>query len=534
MKKNIFYNQGLIKIDENDNNYELDIKSISEGLSSFDDFFIFKNQGAIKIFNRNCDHANGKLIIKKNDVSCPLHGWCFDPLNSKYKNNSVKKEPIKFETGENDKIHFRIKKKTPSLPNFKISKKISVEFVSHAFIFIESEDFRFAMDPWATGPSFIGGWWLNNPPTKFWKKKLNACNFIYISHNHPDHLNRHTLKFIRQDMVFIIPDFISKSVEKILINMGFKNLVKLKFQSYYKFDDTDLFITILKSGDFRDDSGLYFTYGDFSLFSAVDANNINYNEFPKDSTLFLSSFSGGASGYPLCHDQYSIAEKISMVEKKKKSMMSIVKKNVKSINSKYFMPYAGFFDERAKRDSFIKENNKKISIDDYEKALKKQSILNVSNKNKFTFNGNQLISSQKLETDGKIDNPEKWININLKKQKTSNQDIISYFKNSKFYSKLILFLVLTDDSFSEEIKSFRIDFSYDIPKVIEDNKDSFEKYNSNQKNILLIKAREHSFYYMINNRIPWENLSIGFQCRINRKPDVYNEKFWFHFTNIYF
>ena len=31
-----------------------------------------------------------------------------------------------------------------------------------------------------------------------WEKKLNACDFIYISHNHPDHLSRHTLKHVKK------------------------------------------------------------------------------------------------------------------------------------------------------------------------------------------------------------------------------------------------------------------------------------------------------------------------------------------------
>ena len=37
----------------------------------------------------------------------------------------------------------------------------------------------------------------------------------------------------------------------------------------------------------------------------------------------------------------------------------------------------------------------------------------------------------------------------------------------------------------------------------------------------------------IYNKEPWEDLSIGFQCKILRFPNEYNVKFWFHFTNNY-
>jgi hypothetical protein len=62
------------------------------------------------------------------------------------------------------------------------------------------------------------------------------------------------------------------------------------------------------------------------------------------------------------------------------------------------------------------------------------------------------------------------------------------------------------------------------------------KGNANLKdthNLLHIKVRQDSFLWVVNNRMPWEDLSIGFQCRIDRVPDVYNVYFWNHFTNVY-
>ena len=35
------------------------------------------------------------------------------------------------------------------------------------------------------------------------------------------------------------------------------------------------------------------------------------------------------------------------------------------------------------------------------------------------------------------------------------------------------------------------------------------------------------------NKLPWEDLTIGFQCKIMRNPNEYNFYFWHHFTNIY-
>ena len=35
------------------------------------------------------------------------------------------------------------------------------------------------------------------------------------------------------------------------------------------------------------------------------------------------------------------------------------------------------------------------------------------------------------------------------------------------------------------------------------------------------------------NKKSWEDMSIGFQNKQYRKPNIYNNKFWFHFSNNY-
>jgi CMP-N-acetylneuraminate monooxygenase len=50
---------------------------------------------------------------------------------------------------------------------------------------------------------------------------------------------------------------------------------------------------------------------------------------------------------------------------------------------------------------------------------------------------------------------------------------------------------------------------------------------------LFISVRLEAFANIIINKLPWEDFSIGFQCRIKRQPNLYNSKFWYYFTNVY-
>ena len=59
------------------------------------------------------------------------------------------------------------------------------------------------------------------------------------------------------------------------------------------------------------------------------------------------------------------------------------------------------------------------------------------------------------------------------------------------------------------------------------------KYSLQDIRKLRIRARKDSFYWVIKNNMSFEDLSIGFQCKIDRVPDIYNANFWKHFTNNY-
>ena len=179
---------------------------------------------------------------------------------------------------------------------------IGFQTIDNATITVFDDQPLITTDPWIEGFAFSSGWWTTQYPPKNWEDTLNAVDFIYISHNHPDHLNQFTLQKIRKDMHFIVPEFRNDSVRKLLNRFGFKNISSFDLTSYYKYKESNLFLSILKSGDFREDSGFYFTYGNFSCLSSVDSNDLNFLRLPENITLFCSSFAGGASGYPVCFE----------------------------------------------------------------------------------------------------------------------------------------------------------------------------------------------------------------------------------------
>ena len=105
-----------------------------------------------------------------------------------------------------------------------------------------------------------------------WIDEPNSCDFIYISHNHPDHCHELTpLSYIDKDVPIVVPDFITNSTGLLMEDLGFKKINNLIFENQYQFKDSDLIFTIFKSGDLREDFGLFFSVGKFKCLLTVDA-----------------------------------------------------------------------------------------------------------------------------------------------------------------------------------------------------------------------------------------------------------------------
>jgi CMP-N-acetylneuraminate monooxygenase len=500
-------------------------------INTTNDFIIVKKNNKFSIYDRKCDHAGGKILSRKNEHICPMHNWIFYPERGYY-NNGVKKKQLDF-TEDKDKLYIKTIKSYPTIKTSNKKLPVKIIFFNHAFLQIKSKNVSFVTDPWALGPAFSTGWWLKKNTRVDWINIVNKSDFIYISHNHPDHLHQMTLKNVNKNKLIITPKFKSRSVSKLLNDMNFKNILELDFDKEYHWDNSKLIFSLFKSGDFREDSGIYFSLGEFKALLDVDSNNINFNKLPKVD-LYASSFAGGASGFPLMFENYSIIQKKNIGLKYLMATKAIKNTNLKSIEPKYFLPYAGFFTEKLNRDKFIFKNNKKNKITDYAKICENLNInlLDVEKNDEFSFLGSNLIKKRfsKKNRIKDIDHNKYLLTLKAKYKTLDNAYIRSYFENSNFHANLLINVKLSDSYFKRTYYTFSVNFSKNNIKFVEN---LLIKNLPKKMRVLNLTVRKESFLSTIYNKNPWEDLLIGFQCKVYREPNEYNVDFWNHFSNIY-
>tara|TARA_Y100000589_G_scaffold317364_1_gene343361 strand:- start:1191 stop:2864 length:1674 start_codon:yes stop_codon:yes gene_type:complete len=523
---------------------EINIDEINQGISQNEHYLFYRDKELIKIYDRFCNHKFGRLFLKGNIAICPLHEWELDLKKEKYINASCTKEPLLI-INENELdspfIEIEHKKKKLDTLSFSTKKNLTIRFINHACLhFAIDNEFSFATDPWIVGSAFCNGWWLTEDSPSDAFDILNNCDFIYISHNHPDHLHPKSLKYLRKNMPILTAGFTNESTVRLLKECGFNNITVMDLTSRFIHKDSEFSIAVLKSGDFREDSGILIEIGEFKGLLTVDSNLLNFGRLP-DIDLLASSFASGASGFPLCFQNYTQKEKELIIERNKKAVFSTNLKTLKLTNPKYFMPYAGFFTSKAERDRYINKYNKKNSVEDFSDNCMKNNcqLLNNNENQVFKFYGKKLKNKFKDNSSKYIDNSY-YEYLTRESMKISKDEffkiVINYFSYAEFKDNLVLDLITTCDNFSKYFERLKFDFSSKKIEILDINISTSileEKTLFEEKKYLQIKVRREELIDVIVNCKPWEDLSIGFQCRVYRNPNIYNSEFWFYFTNVH-
>jgi CMP-N-acetylneuraminate monooxygenase len=502
------------------------------------------------VVSRACDHRGGRLHLEDDQACavCPLHNWTLDTDTLQYRNIAVRKPTLPFEVVGGE-LRFEVSEKALAIPEPLRptgQQEVRVRFLAHASVAIEVGDFCLVTDPWLIGPCFANGWWHNPPPKSDALDILRRADLLYISHNHADHMHEETLRYLPPDVPIVVPAFASHSAKRSLATLGFTNVQELSVNSLYPVQDGQIVLSILKSGDFRDDSGLFLATGDFSMLMTVDSNALNHLVLPRDIDLLLTSFAGGASGYPLCFEVLSLEERLEIARTNHRSVATTVLKYVDATHPRYYMPYAGFFAASAQRDQFIEAHNHKNTPHEVNQKVQARrpdvTCVDPLDTDELVFAGGSA-SIRRVERPPLYAVDSAYIQPRIDtwkaRERTGDADVIAhYFRCAAFQDALTVYVVPTDDEFAAGELGVVASLHGAQPGVriapAAEVLAAFDAASGTKDDRhLLLKARAEGLAHVLRRGLPLEELMFGFQCRIDRKPNIYNAAFWYHFSNVH-
>ena len=247
----------------------------------------------------------------------------------------------------------------------------------------------------------------------------------------------------------------------------------------------------------------------------------------------MSSFASGASGFPVCWDLDR--EQIqAIIERRKVGVLNKIARNVSACSPKVFIPFAGYFSESHPLDIEIKTLNKKNSTQDVCRFLAQKfdslDVLIPKPGHIYDLTSNSFENTNVCCQQG--DNFEAYLNHIEEEVEGSFEeisDLQEYFSWAGYSGdKLALFVIEVSDDFSDVKREFCVDFS-GVTALVKDFNSSFD----DSYRILTMKVRSIVFRYVLLKKLPWEEISIGFNARFSRTPDVYNQGFWNHFQDYF-
>lgn len=328
-----------------------------------------------------------------------------------------------------------------------IKKTPVITWVNHAGYVISFENINLLVDPWHTGLAFNNGWSLLTK-TYFPANLRNKINYIWVSHEHPDHFSPRDLKsFDNKNKIKVI---FQKTDDKRVVNFLKKlNFKTIELESFSTFSISKNFkITIIKNDQI--DSASIMEVGGKIIINTNDCVlpeqtlcHIRDKMKIKQSDVLLTQFSYASwIGNPNQNE-------LRKAESEEK--LNQIQSQIKIFNPKVTIPFASYI-------YFCHEENKYMN-DEITKLKKVKNIINLNGSKAFF-----LYPGSKLKIG--IDSEEKFILDYLDYKK-----LFSKINEKKFFkSKKITYELLSHNS-----KKYLI-----------------ELYKNNNKFIMLF------FYYLSN------------------------------------
>jgi UDP-MurNAc hydroxylase len=155
---------------------------------------------------------------------------------------------------------------------------MKIKFVNHSSFIIEHEGISIISDPWLEGKIFNNGWDLMSK-TKLTYDDFKDINYIWFSHEHPDHFYPPNLKLIppeyKKTITVLFQETIDGRVANYCRKAGFKDVIELRKGVSFELSKT---FSVLCEYFNEGDSWISYKVGNTTILNTNDCGIRNLSE----------------------------------------------------------------------------------------------------------------------------------------------------------------------------------------------------------------------------------------------------------------
>jgi UDP-MurNAc hydroxylase len=413
---------------------------------------------------------------------------------------------------------------------------MKMTFIANACAIYESKGKKLLADPWLVDGAFYGSW-FHYPPLKTKPEDVADYDYLYISHLHPDHYCRETIKaFDKSKPVIIYDDQGSNFLEKIMLKDGFTNITKLKdkeaaefgpfvitmFGPFTKhpFHDCQIGNIIDSAMLIEDDETTILNANDNTL--SLDAARMFTESYPRIDIAQLNYNPAGP--YPACFYSLAPMERKKAAKKVLNRQLEHMYKVAEILMPTYVQPFAGAYVIGGKRYRY----NEFLGTTTQEEA---GTYLNANNSrsqplllNEGQSLGDKFVPIRPKQMADYIDSLRKKPYSYHGKEAKYNDDemlVLMQTARKRMYRKQVelgykdehwFFIKLLNDK-----KMYRMNLKND-DVTIEDKLLDYEEFT-------LCHIERTLMEDILDRKAHWNNAEIGCHIDFYRMPDLYRPDF---------
>jgi UDP-MurNAc hydroxylase len=227
-------------------------------------------------------------------------------------------------------------------------------FLGHAGILVETTQGSIVCDPWFE-PAFLGSWFVfprNDGLSTDLMARVCHPTFLYISHQHGDHLDETFLREkMSKDVTVLLPGFPTRELERQLTRLGFHRFLRTTNGTNTEIAP-GLKVAIHIESSISDgpggDSAILISDGESRLVNQNDCRLGDLGALTSHGPVDLHYLQfSGAIWYPMVYEM-PVEEKRALVRAKVESQFARAERYVDAVGARAVMPSAGppcFLDE---------------------------------------------------------------------------------------------------------------------------------------------------------------------------------------------
>jgi len=247
---------------------------------------------------------------------------------------------------------------------------IGFETIGNATLIFHDRKPVLVTDPWIKGSAYFGSWTLAHQIPDEQMESIKNCDFVWISHGHPDHLSSESLRLLSNKKI-LLPDHVGGRIFQGFKEDGYDVHV-LKDRVWNKITDR---IKIMSICDYNQDAVLLVEINGHLVVNTNDASDHGWQYFVKKvirnyDVSFLLSLSGfGDADMINFFDENG--SRITPSAAGRPPVGKTIAARTEMFGARYFIPFSSM--HRYQRRDSVWANQYTTSLEDYAKGFESKS-----------------------------------------------------------------------------------------------------------------------------------------------------------------